>query len=372
MGQLIKFRNPSYKLDKSNLWVEANFKDVSCCGSMIRRHALLMMFCLGACIPWAELSANSEGGLFNTVRVDGKNYINLSDFCRYYGFDSMKRSDLDLVLTGRFKKLQLRINGRGGVFNGVRIWLNDAPLESRNSILLSDVDVRKSLDPILRAWSVPRRSVQKIILDPGHGGEDRGASGYRGSLEKRLSLDMAARVEKLLRKAGFNTLMTRRRDTYVSLEDRSEMANASDADIFISLHFNSAKPNKQPHGIETYCLTPVGLGSTGSIRRRLGMGEFGEEAGNRFDAHNMLLAYCVQQQILKRLPDTEDRGVKRARFFVIKATKRPSILIENGFLSNPAEEKKILQVAYRDKLAAAIVEGVKRYASIMNVRSDSR
>ncbi len=336
------------------------------------RRVFSIVICLVAFAAGPGLWADSEGTPFNTVRVEGRNYINLSDFCRYYGFASVKQNGLEIVLTGKFKRIQLRINSRECSVNWVRVWLNDAILETRNSILLSEVDVRKSLDPVLRAWSVPRRPVKTIMIDPGHGGEDQGTSGYRGSLEKRLSLDMAGRVEKRLREAGFETIMTRRRDTYVSLEDRSELANSSEADLFLSLHFNSAKPNTQPKGIETYCLTPVGLGSTGSIRRRLGMGDFGEEAGNRFDSHNMLLAYVVQQKILKAIPEAEDRGVKRARFFVIKATELPSILVENGFLSNPTEEKKILAPAYRDRLATAIVEGVKRYAAIMGAKSSPK
>ncbi|MBI4023437.1 MAG: N-acetylmuramoyl-L-alanine amidase [Verrucomicrobia bacterium] len=304
---------------------------------------------------------------FNTVHAGGRNYINIADFVRYYGFDrNWQQNDQDVTLRAKYRKFQFKLNGRESWINGVRVWLNDSPLEYRNSILISETDVRKTLDPVLRAWAAPRRKVRTVMIDPGHGGEDQGTQGYRGTLEKRVTLDMAARVEKFIRRSGFETLMTRRTDTYVSLEDRSQLANASEADVFVSLHFNSAKPNPLPKGVETYCLTPVGLASTGSIRRQLGMGGFDEEPGNQFDRQNMVLAYVVQQKILKALPEAEDRGVRRARFFVIKATERPSILIEGGFLSNPSEEKRILNPSYRDKLAAAIAEGVKRYAALMD------
>jgi len=309
-----------------------------------------------------------NGGTFNTVRVDGRNYVNLADFVRFYEFDkNWQQNNMSVSLKSKYKwkKCQFTINSRECLINGIRIWLNESPLEYRNSILLPEVDVLKTLDPILRSWAIPEQNVKTIMIDPGHGGEDQGAQSSRAT-EKRLTLDLAARVEKLLREEGFRTLMTRRSDTYVSLEDRSELANASEADVFLSLHFNSAKPSSQPKGIETYCLTPVGLSSTGSIRRRLGIGDFGEEPGNRFDQHNMLLAYLIHQKLLATIPEAEDRGIKRARFFVIKAVEHPSILVENGFLSNPTEEKQILSSLYRDRLAAGIVAGVKRYSEIMN------
>jgi len=317
----------------------------------------------------ATVQVRADEPVFNTVRVKGRNYVNIADLARYYEFDrNWTQNGLDVTLRSKlkWKKLGIKINSRDCMVNGVRVWLNDAPLESRNSVLISEVDVRKTLDPILRVWAVPKRRVRTIMIDPGHGGEDKGTDGARNSIEKRFTLDLALRVERLLKQAGFKILMTRRADTYISLEDRSEQANSSDADIFVSLHFNSAKPNPQPHGIETFCLTPAGFNSTGSIRQRLGIGRFGEEPGNEFDRHNMLLAYLVQQRLLAGVPKAEDRGIKRARFHVIKATERPSILVEAGFLSHTAEEKRIRDPVYRNKLAVAIVDGIKKYADLMN------
>ncbi len=305
-------------------------------------------------------------GIFNTVRVEGRNYVNVADLVRFYGFDrSWKQEGVNIVLHSKFRRCQFRINNRECWVNGVRIWLNDAPLEARSSLLLSEVDVLKTLDPIFRPWSVRGDAVRTVMIDPGHGGEDHGTQGWRGSQEKQLTLDLAVRVERCLRLAGFQTLMTRRSDTYISLEDRSDLANASRADLLISLHFNSAKPNTHPRGVETYCLTPVGLSSTGSIRRRFGIGDFGEEPGNHFDRNNVLLAYLVQQRIIGTLKGVEDRGIKRARFYVIKATERPSILVEGGFLSNPQEEQRLLTAEHRDRLAGAIVKGVQQYAAAL-------
>jgi len=326
--------------------------------------AALIVVTLVAVAPPASLAA--EAPVFNTIRVQGKNYVNLADFVRFNEFDgNWLQAGMDITLKAKYKRLELQLGSRECLVNGVRIWLNEAPLEYRNSILLPETDIRKALNPVLRPWAVPEMKVKTIMIDPGHGGEDRGTQGSSKSTEKRLTLDMAARLEKLLKQAGFRTLMTRRTDSYVSLEDRSELSNASEADLFVSLHFNSAKPDSKPNGIETYCLTPVGFTSTGFIGQRLGIGKFAEEPGNSQDQNNMLLAYSIQQKLLEAVPEAEDRGIKRARFYVIKATERPAVLVELGFLSNPVEEKRILSSLYRDRLAKGILEGIRKYAEFM-------
>ncbi len=329
------------------------------------RLLFLIYIWTGLIVLW-PIEAFAGEKVFNAVNVKGENYINLADFTRYYGFDQkIKRKDLDITLKSKYKTVQFKINSRECFVNEIRVWLDNTPLEYRNSILIPEMDVTKTFDPILRQWAVPQRKIKTIMIDPGHGGEDHGSPGSRGTQEKKMTLDLANRLEKLLREEGFFTIMTRRRDIYVSLEDRSQLANSSDADIFVSLHFNAVK-SEEAKGIETYCLTPAGLSSTGAIHRRFGLGSFSEEPGNHFDAHNTLLAYLVQQKLIKNMIGAEDRGVKWSRFFVIKATERPSILVESGFLSNPAEEKQILDSAYRDKLAAAIAAGIIRYKELMN------
>lgn len=325
--------------------------------------------------PWILALAMAGGGCgalraaegsFNTVRVGGRNYVNVADLARFYRFDrNWKQTGLDVTLRSKWRVFRFRVNNRECFVNNVRIWLNDAPLMARNSLLISEVDVEKTLDPILRPWAVRKLPVRTVMLDPGHGGEDQGTTGTRRSFEKYYALDLAARVERLLRAAGVRTLMTRRRDAYVSLEDRADMANSSGADLFVSLHLNSAKPARGPRGIETYCLTPAGLSSTGALSRRFGLGRFAEEPGNRNDRNNMLLAFLIQQRATERIREVEDRGVKRARFHVIRATRIPAVLVEGGFLSNPEEEKRLLTADYRQRLAAAIADGILRYARAM-------
>ena len=128
--------------------------------------------------------------------------------------------------------------------------------------------------------------------------------------------------------------------------------------MFVSVHFNSARPDRGPSGIETYCLTPAGAPSTGNSEARIS--NYQLNPGNRRDAHNILLSYCVQQALVQNL-EAADRGVRRARFVVIKETSKPAILVECGFLSNLSEQSRIRTPAYREKLAQSICKGIKKF-----------
>jgi N-acetylmuramoyl-L-alanine amidase len=342
---------------------------------MVRKfpRSLHYLFGFAIAIFLGNLCHAENETVFNTVQVRRRDYVNIADFVRYYNFEQKwDQKNQKITLNRKSTSLNLLLNSRECRFDGVRMWLNDPPIQYQNSTLLSEVDIRKTLHPLL---CVPgeelKQKVKTIMIDPGHGGEDRGAAGNGGSVEKRLNIDVARRIEKLLNKAGFRTLMTRREDTYVSLEDRSDLTNSSEADLFLSIHFNSATPNTQAKGIETFCLTPSGLGSTDFIRKQFRIGQFGEEPGNKFDETNLLLAYLVQRNLILSLPNMADRGIRRARFHVIKATKCPSILVECGFLSNSEEEKWILSPTHRDNIAGAIVNGIKSYAELMNRENKS-
>jgi N-acetylmuramoyl-L-alanine amidase len=162
--------------------------------------------------------------------------------------------------------------------------------------------------------------------------------------------------------------MTRRKDEYVSLEDRAEQANVSSADLFVSIHYNSARPDRGPNGIETYCMTPAGTPSTGGSAGRIS--DYQLNPGNKKDIYNVLLAYSIQHSVLKNL-EISDRGVKRARFVVLKETRRPAVLVECGFLSNPAEQSRIRNPAYREKLAQSIYRGILKFVGHVNPKKTS-
>lgn len=252
--------------------------------------------------------------------------------------------------------------------DGVKVSLGDAaalrtlrprvgPATQRLAIRRADYD--KVLLPLL--WGPPpeARRPARILLDPGHGGRDPGFQNKSLRLnEKDLTLDTALRVAARLRAAGLEVSMTRDRDVFLELKDRSALAGKRRADLFVSLHYNAAAATSAA-GAETFCLTPAGQHSTHDTGNR---GSTKAEPGNRFDALNMRAAYAVQKSLVNGLR-VADRGVKRARFSVLTDLPCPGILVEAAFLSNRAEAIRLSRESEREKIAQAIADGILAYAA---------
>jgi N-acetylmuramoyl-L-alanine amidase len=169
-------------------------------------------------------------------------------------------------------------------------------------------------------------------------------------------------VRRLLVGAGLKVNLTRTTDSFVALPDRPELAKRRDADLFVSLHFNSAIAEKSHvNGVEVYCMTPAGVSSTNA---RGEGAETSASRGNIFDAKNMLLAYHIQKTMASNL-GAEDRGVRRARFAVLRNAEMPAVLVEAGFMSHPQESKKIFDSEYRRRLAQAIADGILAYKRLV-------
>ncbi len=184
----------------------------------------------------------------------------------------------------------------------------------------------------LLAWLLPASLLaasRTVVIDPGHGGFDRGGIPGQRVAEKTMALEVAQRLGKKLRSAGYRVIMTRDSDVFVTLSGRVAIANAHRDAIFVCVHFNSAS-RAGANGIETYYY--------GSDSARL--------AAN---IHRQLVAGTA----------TENRGIRRRGYFVLRRTRIPSVLVECGFLTNPAEARLILESSYRDRLADRIAAGVK-------------
>src|SRR6185369_523541 len=172
---------------------------------------------------------------------------------------------------------------------------------------------------------------------------------------------LALELRDQLKKLGFNVVLTRTKDTYVDLPARPATANRAGADLFVSLHFNATETGKNVvAGPETYCITPVGAASSNAQGE--GSGSSATTA-NRYETKSLLLAYQMEKSLVRNL-GAEDRGVRRARFAVLRDAAMPAILIEGGYMSNPTEGKKIYDAAYRKQLAAAIVRGIVAYQKL--------
>ena len=194
-----------------------------------------------------------------------------------------------------------------------------------------------------------------VYLDAGHGGYDPGAS-YFGISEKSLTLAIQSRVKAKLESEGYQVVTTRISDTYVDLTDRSRAANASESDIFVSIHIN-ASGSSAAQGIETYYYQPYA--------------EYPSRINATYHANptrlsmSDTLANAIQSSLINAT-GAQNQGVKRQTFAVLRETTAPAVLLELGFLSNPQEAARLTTYAYQETLANAIVAGIKRYYSVYN------
>ena len=184
-----------------------------------------------------------------------------------------------------------------------------------------------SLPSVVRA-----NNFTNVVIDPGHGGNDKGSNWY-GVYEKNLTLDLSKRVQRLLKKKGIPTTLTRSSDKYVSLDQRAAIANRKTRFIFVSIHFNGHR-NTSYTGIETFYYP-------GSSKGRRLAGKIQHELGTR---------------IL-----TKNRGIKASRLKVLRLTKGPAVLIECGFLSTPWENERCPSAWLREIIAEEIVQGIMAY-----------
>jgi N-acetylmuramoyl-L-alanine amidase len=307
---------------------------------------------------WAQAASLKAYRLGNTY------YVGVSDVAAFYGLGPETRGvENHAEYHTSFAQLELEADRRDILINGVTQWLSAPILSTRGKLWVSELDILKTLDPVLQPGRLRKSGavVRTIVIDPGHGGEDRGTRG-RSSFEKTMTLDVAKRVVRDLAGSGARVILTRTTDKTVSLDDRVEFARAKGADLYVSIHFNSGGTAE---GIETYCTPPAGASSTANFSgnsgdRDTGSGDFGAVPSNRFDSQSVWLAHCAQKALL-RATGAVDRGVRRARFYVLRYANSPAILIEAGFLSSPTEEQRILQTEYRETLAKAIANGILAY-----------
>lgn len=259
-------------------------------------------------------------------------------------------------LTNRTTRLALAVDSQQAVVNGIKVWLTQPVAARPGGGWIAALDAERVLEPLLRSRAAaPAGRVRTIVLDPGHGGRDPGHQA--GTLqEKRLTLLLAQQVRAKLQAAGYRVVLTRNRDTYLDLPERAARANREKADLFVSLHFNAAA-DRTVRGAEVFCLTPNGAASTHAPRSAVLTQNW---PGHRNGASSQRLAYEVQRALVER-GRLADRGVKHARFAVLRDLTMPGILVEAGFLSHPEEARQLADPKFRDRLAAAIVEGIERY-----------
>lgn len=291
-------------------------------------------------------SAKLKNAVFTTVVIlalcaaASCKKINVSGSLKELPLDSVKAENGQLFLYKNARCAVLKHDSATLTVQGVPIIMPDAPVCNSEGVWSLP---ERSVQTVLHALFVPEKpAVKRILLDPGHGGKDSGAvSNILKLREKELNLRLASALGDELQKMGFEVFYTRRDDRSVPLAQRG---NAHEADLFISIHHNAAK-NINASGFETFCLFPENASAYPMLRQ------------------SIHLARAIQHG-QSTASGNFGRGVKFARFRVLKDARCPALLLEAGFLSNPVEEKRLNDPRYHTALAKALAQVIRRNVSL--------
>ncbi len=279
----------------------------------------------------------------------------LDTLARRYGFGTPLRMGMERVLRSQYSTVVFTSGSRKLRFNDTLLWLNGPAQKGSGNWTITQHDSRHMLDPLLRPSATVRGDdIATIVLDPGHGGSDSGAIGHRRIYEKKAALDVAKRARDILKAQGLSVRLTREQDYFITLSKRTSLARQWGADLFISIHFN-ASVNSSVSGIETFVCSSPGFASTMG-----GRADPRNYRGNRFDRKNTLLGYYLHRGMLEQVK-ANDRGVKHARFEVLRNAPCPAVLLECGFITNKNEATRVIERQHRASLARGIANGIMSY-----------
>lgn len=254
-----------------------------------------------------------------------------------------------------------------------------APLKmDRGTIVVPPDFKRKVIDRLTQKFDYTLKKFRLVIIDPGHGGQDPGAIGREGLKEKEVVLDVAKRLKQELEDRGIKVIMTRDDDTFISLEERPQVAARSGADLFISIHANASRA-RSASGFEVYYLkgSDEVFAYDAELKKnyKIAFNHFSMQQNNSAlegIVSSMMAAYKqaessrLAEYITRNTAETinsKNRGSKSARYVVLRNTVIPAVLVEVGFLSNKQEGDLLRSSSYRQKIADSLAEGFVGYAS---------
>jgi N-acetylmuramoyl-L-alanine amidase len=307
-------------------------------------------------------SIATAAGEWQVIKINGHDYLSVDNISKFYGLPAeVVPSGAKVQTDTADHPLEFVSGSREAIINGARSWLCFPVIEQGGKSLVSRTDVAKTIEPLIRPHRVPNvGKVQTVVLDAGHGGYDKGQVSRYGA-EKDFALDVARKLRPILQAKGLRVIMTREGDYFVPLEVRAKIANAARNAIFVSIHFNATNDDPNATGFEIFSFTPRGAPSTsdGTVTAS----SVNMQPGSSVDAQSLALSACVYHSVLGQLREY-DRGIKRARFAVLRLTKVPAVLIEGGFLTDGGESKLISNKDWRAKLAGAIGIGIENYQAL--------
>ncbi len=287
--------------------------------------------------------------------------LGLNEVMASYGFGAPSEYGKSAVYRSRTATVIFEAGSRRVVVNGLSVYMNRSVVRAAGNWVIAPVDAVDTVGAIL----LPSRALRKasgavVVLDPGHGGTDPG-TGVGALQEKGFTLDIAKRVRAKLRENQVTAMLTRDRDVAMGLDERCWRADRYGADLFVSIHFNASR-NQAISGVETYIIPAPGYPTTVEVEQNVPRAKSKNCPGNRFDGANVVLAQYLHKGLMAHT-GSPDRGIRRARFYVIRNANSPAALVECGYLSNRGEAKKILDSNYRDKIAEGIARGILTYLS---------
>jgi N-acetylmuramoyl-L-alanine amidase len=327
---------------------------------MFRSAVYFVLTCLPLTLPPSVRASGRPVHDVPSSTAHPAGWVPVKTLARDYGFDRVTDAEEQLTLQGPRSTLVLSKNGRRVELDGAVIWLNEPLKLVKGKWSFATVDVNKTLAPALRPPAfLAGQGHRIVVLDPGHGGKDSGAESPAGLLEKTVALDIAKRTRKHLEEAGCKVYLTREDDSFLELTERVKLAKTWKADLFVSIHLNAIS-RFDAAGVETFVLSLPGHSSTndpeGHVPSQI------SHPGNQQDAANQALAFSLHKSLISG-NDVEDRGLRRARFLVLRQSETPAALVECGFLSNPREAGRLSVAYYREKMALSLAQGIDKYLS---------
>jgi len=294
---------------------------------------------------------------------------------------TLRKSGIDNIKLAQYNPTTLRLVLENHSKLAVRFKKDTKSISismKKASKVANSTTVSKISKKVTNKPSYKKYNTKTIVIDAGHGGKDPGALGYRRYREKVVVLQIAQKLKKILKARGYKVYMTRDRDNFVKLRNRTKYANAKHADLFISIHANAVnkKDAKKVHGIECYFLAT----SRSSRAKKVAAMEnsadledmdfYGKQCLlNTINSHNIIaankLAIDLQRGTLaslqKHYKDVKDGGVREGPFWVLVGAQMPAVLVEVGFITHPMEAKRLADSLYQQRLATGLANGIERY-----------
>ena len=333
---------------------------------------VLILIFVNACA-----TTHYKGG---SIRVSNSDYIDLASFCKKYKFDYNFDTIDDLIrIYSPDKEIKLLLNSSVGILSGSIFYLKNSPVYIKGKIFLP-----RQLETIITSGEFinfrPLFNIKTIVIDPGHGGKDPGAISARGFYEKTVNLRVSQYLKEELERMGFSVILTRNKDVFISLAERTNIAKKHGADLFISVHANS-NHSKNVSGVEIYYLSPSRLRAQ---ERSVKLARTENFQGRNIptDVKAILWDLLIRKNygFSVELSDIffltfknlgfNIKPPRKASFYVLRVAYVPSILVEMGYLSNNYEEKALRKKHYQKQIAHAIALGVsslkKRHSTLNN------